>query len=149
MDDPAPRALTRPIPLGRRVRLATVDGARVLMANEDAVAAAIAGDATAKPGAAEFTVVDRGFGRVALETEQGVVSVATSGKLSLNRDPHGEAQDFQWIETLQGDLALMALANHRYLRVDPATRSLSADSPGPSADRADGARFLWQLAGAR
>jgi hypothetical protein len=37
----------------------------------------------------------------------------------------------------------MALATNRFLRIDPATRRIVADSPGPLPDGSDGARFRW------
>jgi hypothetical protein len=31
----------------------------------------------------------------------------------------------------------------RFLRIDPKTRDIRADSPGPMPDDSDGARFIW------
>jgi hypothetical protein len=47
------------------------------------------------------------------------------------------------METLDGDVVLLSLRTHRYLRVDPATRAVTADSPGPLPDGSDGTRFTW------
>lgn len=63
------------------------------------------------------------------------------------RMPPPPARTFQWIETPTGELALMALATNRFLRIDPATRTLRADSPGPLPDGSDGVRFTWRAAG--
>jgi hypothetical protein len=57
--------------------------------------------------------------------------------------PSGTAQDFQWIETPTGELVLMSLATNRFLRIDPRTGDVRADSPGPMPDDSDGARFMW------
>jgi len=35
------------------------------------------------------------------------------------------------------------LATNRFLRIDPQTRDIRADSPGPMPDNSDGARFIW------
>jgi len=55
----------------------------------------------------------------------------------------GTAQTFQWMETPTGELALMSLATNRFLRIDPQTGDIRADSPGPMPDDSDGARFVW------
>ena len=40
----------------------------------------------------------------------------------------------------------MSLTNHRFLRIDPATGAVIADSPGPQSDGKDGVRFGWAAA---
>jgi len=52
------------------------------------------------------------------------------------------AETFQWIETLNGDLTLMSLATHRYLRVDFNTGAPMATVP-PRTQRTEGVRFDW------
>ena len=54
----------------------------------------------------------------------------------LQTDPHvrvsgqaGDGETFQWIETFYGDVALMSLVTHRYLRLEPDGR-VTGDSPG-------------------
>jgi hypothetical protein len=42
---------------------------------------------------------------------------------------------------------LLSLVTHRYLRIDPATGTITADSPGPVPDGSDGVRLVWQAAG--
>jgi streptogramin lyase len=54
-----------------------------------------------------------------------------------------KAQNFQWIETPTGELVLMSLATNRFLRIDPQTGNIRADSPGPMPDDSDGTRFVW------
>jgi beta-xylosidase len=128
--EPNPRGLTRPIPVGRTIAIAT----------------AASGVPLGVGGASAFEVVDRRLGRVALRTPSGYVSVDTAGgasRVTLERGAPGDAETFQWIETPYGDLALLSLATHRYLRLDPATGALTADHPGPEPGRADGAQFGW------
>jgi hypothetical protein len=94
-----------------------------------------------------FVVVDRGRGRVALRTTDGFLSVATKGEASrviVRRGDPGDAETFQWVETLYGDVAFLSLTTHRYLRLDAARGVLSADHPGLEPGRADGAQFRWE-----
>jgi hypothetical protein len=122
---PDPRGLMRPIPYGARVALAasgrdftlTVDGARA------------------------FDVIDRELGRVALRAKRSFVSVAADGRVTLRRGAPRDAETFQWIETPTGELVLMSLRTHRFLRIDPESRAVVADSPGPLPDGSDGVRF--------
>ena len=58
----------------------------------------------------------------------------------------GPSETFQWIETFTGELILMSLSTHRYLRLDAATGTLRADSPGPHPNGRDGVRWDWRLA---
>ncbi|HEX6638772.1 MAG TPA: glycoside hydrolase 43 family protein [Steroidobacteraceae bacterium] len=131
---PDPRGLLRPIPLGQRVRLASAGRDEGL---------GVQGDALAAADPASFTVRDMKLGRVALEHRGRFVSVGAEGVASLASTRPGKAESFQWIETPNGDLVLMALATNRFLRIDPATRRIVADSPGPLPDGSDGARFRW------
>lgn len=130
--EPAPRGLTQPIPVERTITLATAVKNVPLAIGRDAA----------------FRVVDRGLGRVALRGHAGFVSVAPNGETSLasaGQGHLGAAQTFQWVETLYGDVALMSLATHRYLRLDATTGALSADHPGPEPGRDDGAQFRWRV----
>ena len=63
--------------------------------------------------------------------------------VTLAAGQSGPAQNFQWIETPTGELALMSLATNRFLRIDPQSKEIRADSPGPMPDDSDGARFVW------
>jgi xylan 1,4-beta-xylosidase len=53
-----------------------------------------------------------------------------------------------WIETPIGELLLLLLSlrNHRFLRVDPVSARIVADSPGPRPDGSGGARSVWKRA---
>jgi len=129
VDEPHPHGLFRPIPVGREIALAHAGTGAPLTIG----------------GVARFQVRDRGLGRVALETPDGFVSVvdATSGRLGLKRGEPGEAETFQWTETMPGDLNLLSLLTHRLVRLD-ATGGAFADAPGPKPDRADGVSLTWQ-----
>ncbi|MDC7683543.1 glycoside hydrolase 43 family protein [Asticcacaulis sp. BYS171W] len=128
--EPHPRGLRRPIPYGKTVALTafgkTTDLATVLKT---------------KP----FTVVDTKLGRVALKSGDRYLSVDGTGKVGLAAGTPGPAQSFQWIETPTGELVLMSLTTNRFLRLDPQTGAVTADSPGPQSDGKDGVRFVWKV----
>jgi beta-xylosidase len=130
VEELAPRALTRPIPVGRMITLAPADQpGRVAI-----------------DGASRFAVVDRGLGRVALRVGARYVSVSptsdSTSTVHLRVAAPAEAETFQWIETPTGDLTLLSLATHRYLRLRP-DGSVDGDSRGPSPDRRDGTALRW------
>jgi hypothetical protein len=136
---PYPHGLMRAIPLGRQVRLVSFRASTGL--------AVVAGQPVSGEPAA-FMVKDMGLGRVALQLGERYLSVAADGKASLETGQPGTAQGFQWIETPTGELVLMSLVTNRFLRIDPRTGKLMADSPGPQPDGSDGVRFNWTLASA-
>jgi xylan 1,4-beta-xylosidase len=134
--EPHPRGLMRGIPLGKSVTLTAFQPA----------AGKLATGLTAQAGRgvpARFQVEDRGKGRVALRGANGLVTVAPDGGVTLATIASGAAQVFQWSETPTGETVLMSLMTNRYLRIDPATGAVRADSPGPQSDGMDGARFVW------
>jgi xylan 1,4-beta-xylosidase len=141
LNEPNPRGLTRPIPYGRHIVLTPHDRA-------PNVRIGISGDSLAANSkeAAVFTVVDRSLGRIALRSKDGFVSISPSGAVSLRSGPPGQAETFQWIETFTGEIILMSLTTHRYLRIDAENGTLVADSPGPQPDAEDGVRFDWEPA---
>jgi beta-xylosidase len=122
LDPPYPHGLRRPIPFGRDIRLSS--GGHAL-------------------GGGRFFVADRGLGRVALKAGGRYVSVGGDGAVSFDARTAGTAETFQWMETFGGDLILMSLKTNRYLRIDPTTQRITADSPGPLPDGSDGDRFSW------
>lgn len=134
--EPQSGTLMHPIPIGQRrtialngtsIRLAVVDGSII--------------GRTADPTV--FSIVDLGMGRVALASATGHVSITATGDAFLRPGPPGNAETFQWMETIYGEPMLMSLATNRYLTVDPETGIVSATSPGARPDRRDHARFAF------
>ncbi len=125
VDQPYPHGLRRPIPFGRSIHLSS--GGHDL-------------------GGGRFFVVDMGLGRTALRGHGGFVSVGGDGAVSFDATTAGRGETFQWMETFGGDLILMSLKTNRFLRIDPATQKITADSPGPLPDGSDGDRFNWAAA---
>ena len=147
VDEPHPCGLRQPIPVGRRVRLAPFGAGSVLAVQDGVVTAVSAGDPLASSTAAQFTVVDRGLGRIALQVGRAYVSVRApggSGAVTVRAGEPTAAETFQWTETPYGDLMLLSLATHRHLRAEPDSGAVSAGHPGPSSDRRDGSCFSWQ-----
>jgi xylan 1,4-beta-xylosidase len=143
--EPHPRGLTKPIPVGRTIALVTPGGLWRLAAAGDSLFGVALGRARAYPISSRFLVVDRGLGRVALRSGGGFLSVDTvsgASRVVLKKVEASDAETFQWIETPYGDLVLLALATHRYLRI-AAGGAVAADSPGPAPDRMDGTTFHW------
>jgi xylan 1,4-beta-xylosidase len=105
--------------------------------------------------ASRFKVIDKGIGRIALQSELGggFVTVTGDGKMSevrIQGDDAGDVSTFQWQDMMRGDLMLMSLKTHRYLFVDPYAGSLcSADCRGPRPDRKDGSCYAWTRADGR
>jgi hypothetical protein len=132
--EPYPRGLMRPIPIGRAITLGAAGrDTRVVVDGND-----------------RFTVVDRGSGRVALQAGARYLSVASvndsTSTIALRATRPGDAETFQWMETMYGDLVLMSLATHRYLRLEPDGR-VSSDSRGPEPDPNDGTALRWRVRG--
>lgn len=137
VDQPLPNGLMRPIPYARRVLFTAMDRDYGLATDRSGVVA----DA---PQAIQ--VVNMKLGRAALRTARGYLTVAGDGSVQLTQRSPAENESFQWIETPTGELALMSLRTHRFLRIDPQTRRIAADAPTPLADNSDGVRLIWSLA---
>jgi hypothetical protein len=137
---PYPHGLMRAIPVDKSIRLTSFGRSTGL---------AVAGGKPVASAPVAWAVKDMGLGRVALASSGRYLSVDADGGLSLTAGEPGPAQSFQWIETPTGELVLMALANNRFLRVNPGTGVLSADGVGALSDNSDGARFVWAPAARR
>jgi beta-xylosidase len=131
VDEPHPRGFMRPIPTGRTISL--------MAAGRDTPLAI--------EGQGAFTVIDRGFGRVALRTGTKYVSIAattdSTSTIALRAVTPSDAETFQWMETLYGDVVLMSLATHRYLRIEM-DGTVTSDSRGPEPDPKDGTAMRWR-----
>ena len=134
--EPNPRGLMQPIPIGRAITLRAAG--RETFVSID--------------GQRAFTVVDRKLGRVALRAGDRYVSVSrisdSTSTVSLRRGAPGEAETFQWMETLYGDIMLMSLATNRYVFLDADGR-VTASSRGAEPDSADGTALRWRPASKR
>src|SRR5690606_39016165 len=92
VEEPNPRGLMRPIPLGRKITL-EARGRGVALG----VKAGVLSSVSSKE-AAEFSVIDRGMGRVALRSKDGRYVVARAGDrkgVSLEKVEPGAGTDFQ------------------------------------------------------
>ncbi len=134
---PHPRGLMRPIPYGEFVRIISVGSQRGL---------AIDGKQVMAASPTDFEVVRLNLGRVALKSPLGMLSIGPNGAARLASGRPGPEETFQWIETPTGELLLLSLRTHRFLRVDPASGRIVADSAGPLPDGSDGTRFVWRRA---
>lgn len=150
VDEPRPRGLTKPIPYGKFITLTSLADSTVLVNWKGFLRPVAANDKLAQGNNRKFRVVDRGNGRIALQSVagNGWVTVKGSGGMAevrIEQTEKGDASVFQWQDMLRGDLMLMSLTTHRYLLADPHARSLcSADAPGTRPDRKDGACFAWE-----
>ncbi|MFA0964973.1 family 43 glycosylhydrolase [Roseivirga sp. BDSF3-8] len=142
---------TRPIPLGKVVKLTSLADSTVLVNWRNHLRPVAKGSPFAAGDAALFRVIDRGRGRIALQSlaSGGYVTVkgqAGMAEVRIEEEDRGEASTFQWQDMLRGDLMLMSLYSHRYLFADPHAGSLcSADAPGAQPDRKGGACFYYEV----
>lgn len=134
---PHPRGLMRPIPLGKRIQITSFGASTGL---------SVEGSKLVSAAPAPFEVVDMKLGRVALKSARRYLSIDASGRAQLRGTRPGEGESFQWIETPGGELVLMSLRSHRFLRFDAGHAYFVADSPGPLPDGSDGVRFVWSEA---
>ncbi|MCX6145611.1 MAG: glycoside hydrolase 43 family protein [Ignavibacteriales bacterium] len=153
VSEPRPWGLTKPIPYGEIITLTNLGDSTVLANWKNGLRPVPATDPLAKSAAAQFKVIDKGYGRIALQSQLsgGFVSVGGSGQMGevrLEKNETGDASTFQWQDMMRGDVMLMSLKTHRYLFVDPNAGSLcSADCRGPRPDRKDGSCYAWTKAG--
>lgn len=152
VDEPRSRGLTQPIPYGKSITLTSLADNNVLVNWKDFVRPVSINDRFAQGNSSHFRVLDRGNGRIALQSlvDSGFVTVKGLGGMAevrIEKEEKGDASLFQWQDMLQCDLMLMSLATHKYLFADPNAKSLtSADAQGARPDRKDGSCFTWKLA---
>jgi hypothetical protein len=151
VNEPRATGLTKPIPKQKIITLTSLADSMVLVNWKDFVRPVTATDHFAQGNASYFRVLDRGNGRIALQSvaNSGFVTVKNDGSMAevrIEKQEQGDASLFQWVDMLQGDLMLMSLMTHRYLFVDPGAKSLtSANSEGTRPDRKDGSCFTWKI----
>ena len=149
--EPRPNGLTKPIPYNQIITLISLADSTVMVNWKHFLRPVDKKNPSSKNATAQFRVLDRGQGRIALQSvsDSGFVTVKGLGimaEVRIEKQENGNASLFQWQDMLQGDLMLMSLFTNRYLFADPFAKSLlSADSRGTSPDRKDGSCFIWQL----
>ena len=136
VDESHPHGLMQPIPVGRTIMMKAAGRETPLtIAGQD-----------------RFTIVDRGLGRVALRAGTRYVSIVShsdsTSSVALRAGTPRDSETFQWMENFYGDVLLMSLSTHRYLRVESDGR-LTSDSGGPEPDPNDGTALRWRPAPAR
>lgn len=149
--EPRPYGLTKPIPYGKIIELKNLSDHSVLVNWKNFLRPVPANHELAKSQASHFKVIDKGNGRIALQSviDGGFVTVKNDGRMSevrIEQNYEGDASTFQWIDMLKDDLMLLSLKTNRYLFVDPNAGSLcSADARGARPDRKDGSCFIWTI----
>jgi xylan 1,4-beta-xylosidase len=138
VDEPRPRGLSRPIPIGQRIVFEDIRTGNALSLVNGGLQS-IAGSPTA------FVVVDRGQGRIALQVASSqYLSVEETG-VGVTRGTPTDAETFQWVDLQRGDTLLLSLKTHRYLVAPKGPGAVTADHPGPAPDRKDGSCFKWKV----
>ena len=137
VEEPYPRGLMHPIPVGETGHLLNYGDPALGLSLHDSVPVA------GPPAAVDVRGV--GLGRVALRMAGGHLAISADGLAVLAEGEVGDADTWQWIETPTGEVVLMSLFTHRFLRIADGGM-LRADSPGPQSDGRDGVRFVWQRA---
>lgn len=151
VDEPRCKSLSRPIPLDQVITLRSLADSSMLVTWRNHLRPVAAGSPFTEDNNTHFRVLDRGKGRVALQSVPTGRFITVKGNAGLaevrfEEEDQGAASTFQWQDMLRGDLMLMSLYNHRYIFADPMAGSLcSADARGARPDRKGGACFAWEL----
>lgn len=149
--EPRYRSLIKPIPYNQIIRIVSVADGSVLVNWRNYFRPIDPGSRLLEGNNDQFKVIDKGNGRIALQSVAtgGFVSVkglAGMAEVRIEPDEKGESSIFQWQDMLNGDIMLLSLYSHRYLKVDPYAKSLSsADARGARPDHKSGACFKWEL----
>lgn len=148
--EPRPRGLTKPIPYGEVITLTSLADNTILTNWKNFVRPVAQNSKLAEGNLTKFRVVDKGLGRIALQSISSGdwVTVKNNGGMSEVRIEKEQTADsvFQWEDMERGDIMLMSLKTNRYLFADPRAESLaSADARGASPDGRNGASFSWVI----
>ena len=152
VDEPRSHGLTKAIPFGKTITISSLADSTVLVSWNGYLRPVAAHHPLANTKAAQFTVIDKGQGRIALRAADGsggvtVIDNGGMGEVRITKNVAGANTLFQWQDMLQGDLMLMSLLTHKYLFASPGNGSLmAADKPGTTPNRKDGSCFQWKLA---
>lgn len=96
----------------------------------------------------QFTIIDRGNGKVALQCKDGrYVFVSGHGLPGDVRLTHDEklAEEFMWQDYLDHEFMLMSTRTHTYIGKSPTTGSpYSMDFKGADPAKRNGAVFKWE-----
>jgi beta-xylosidase len=151
VEEPRARGIERMIPMGKTITLPSgADGSFLAADTQNNLLVNVAADtAGAVLQNAKFQVIDLGKGRVALKAANGRFVSAAGEAVVLKdltgRNP-GEAESFQWVNLMRGDIMLMSLVNHCYLATKPNNPGpVMVSATGPRPDRKDGACFKWKV----
>jgi beta-xylosidase len=149
VDEPRARGWEREIPLGKTIALTSGADGSFLAADAQNNMLVNVASATDVPANAKFQVIDVGLGRVALKASNGkFVSVAGPEGVvlkDLGGAKPGDAESFQWVSFLKGDIMLMTLTNHQYLNTKPNSPGpITANALGATPARKSGAEFKWK-----
>ncbi|WP_448657718.1 family 43 glycosylhydrolase [Sphingomonas sp. CJ99] len=140
------------LPLGRTITIRNLADNSVAWANPHGMLHHVAGESDAAKGdQVRFRVLDRGQGRVALQSVSTgrFLTVTGAGLAADVRLTEAESSTglFQWQDMLRGQFMLLSLATNRYVGLSPGTGNpYAADLPGASPDRRNGAVMHWQAA---
>ncbi len=149
--EPRCKGLTKAIPYQKIITLQSLADSSVLVNWRNFVRPVEASSQFAAGKARQFRVLDRGNGRIALQSvvTGGFVTVkgnAGMAEVRIEAVDQGDASTFQWQDMLNGDIMLLSLYNHRYLFADPGARSLcSSDARSARPDHKAGACFKWTI----
>ena len=139
------------LPIGRVVRLMNKGNGTYVWANPHGMLHSANADSPQyNKGECQFKVLDRGQGRVVLQTMNGtgyvsVVGVGLSADVRLVKEEN-ETCLIQWQDMLYDECMLLSLKNNRYIGVDPTTgEPYGADWMGSSPNRMNGVVFKYEV----
>jgi hypothetical protein len=138
LDEPRPRGLSRPIPIGQRIAFEDIGTGNFLALVNGSLQSTV-GPPTA------FRVFDRGQGRIALQAASGQYLSVGESSVGVTAAKPTDAETFQWVDLQRGDTLLLSLKTHRYFVAPKTPGPVTSDHPGPAPDRKDGSCFRWKV----